>query len=170
MKTNRYLIWLGLSTYVPLQTLNANRLRAPFLILANSYTFQRLTALHPSIFTHFNWRLISEVSGVFFFPCCCSMFKLGCVNLWLYCCSLAWASWKDKGGGGGGRKWRREKEREKGIGGRGVGGGGLLKEISKMYSYTDASVSTSIEINRAALKLILASNKRMVPGRLMEQS
>lgn len=67
----------------------------------------------------------------------------------------------------------REREREgnwRQRGGVGGGGGGLLKEISKMYSYTDASVSTSIEINRAALKLILASNKRMVPGRLMEQS
>lgn len=65
----------------------------------------------------------------------------------------------------------RERDREGNWRQRGgVGGGGLLKEISKMYSYTDASVSTSIEINRAALKLILASNKRMVPGRLMEQS
>lgn len=64
----------------------------------------------------------------------------------------------------------REREREGNWRQRGGVGGGLLKEISKMYSYTDASVSTSIEINRAALKLILASNKRMVPGRLMEQS
>lgn len=64
----------------------------------------------------------------------------------------------------------RERETEGNWRQRGGGGGGLLKEISKMYSYTDASVSTSIEINRAALKLILASNKRMVPGRLMEQS
>lgn len=64
-----------------------------------------------------------------------------------------------------------ERERETEGNWRQRGGvGGLLKEISKMYSYTDASVSTSIEINRAALKLILASNKRMVPGRLMEQS
>lgn len=68
----------------------------------------------------------------------------------------------------------RERERDEGnwrqrSGGE-EGGGKLLKEISKMYSYTDASVSTSIEINRAALKLILASNKRVVPGRLMEQS
>lgn len=65
--------------------------------------------------------------------------------------------------GGERKRDRRELEAEGGV-------GGLLKEISKMYSYTDASVSTSIEINRAALKLILASNKRMVPGRLMEQS
>lgn len=67
---------------------------------------------------------------------------------------------------GGERKRERRELEAEGWG----GGGGLLKEISKMYSYTDASVSTSIEINRAALKLILASNKRMVPGRLMEQS
>lgn len=63
----------------------------------------------------------------------------------------------------------REREREGNWRQRG-GVGGASKGDIKMYSYTDASVSTSIEINRAALKLILASNKRMVPGRLMEQS